>query len=100
MTQSIPAGLTRSHVLQALADLDAGVDHPFGQPTGYSTTAFHDCPHSMEIIYRTSTSMTRSWFQTEWSMSSTKNLRLSTSIESSMTIAPMPTPPISGSGQL
>lgn len=35
MPQSIPAGLTRSHVLLALADLDAGVDHPFGQPTGY-----------------------------------------------------------------
>jgi hypothetical protein len=35
MPQSIPAGLTRSHVLQAIADLDAGVDHPFGQPTGY-----------------------------------------------------------------
>ena len=35
MPQSIPAGLTRTHVLQALADLDAGVDHPFGQPTGY-----------------------------------------------------------------
>jgi hypothetical protein len=35
MPQSIPSGLTRDHVLQALADLDAGVDHPFGQPTGY-----------------------------------------------------------------
>ena len=35
MPQSIPAGLTRTHVLQALADLDAGLDHPFGQPTGY-----------------------------------------------------------------
>jgi len=35
MPQSSPAGLTRTHVLQALADLDAGVDHPFGQPTGY-----------------------------------------------------------------
>ena len=35
MPQSIPAGLTRTHVLQAIADLDAGVDHPFGQPTGY-----------------------------------------------------------------
>jgi hypothetical protein len=35
MPQAIPAGLTRSHVLQALADLDAGVAHPFGQPTGY-----------------------------------------------------------------
>jgi hypothetical protein len=35
MPQSIPAGLTHAQVLQALADLDAGVDHPFGQPTGY-----------------------------------------------------------------
>jgi hypothetical protein len=35
MPQSIPAGLTREHVLQALAELDAGVDHAFGQPTGY-----------------------------------------------------------------
>jgi hypothetical protein len=33
--QSIPAGLTREHVLKALADLDAGIGHPFGQPTGY-----------------------------------------------------------------
>src|SRR6476469_11247741 len=35
MPQSIPAGLTRDHVLRILADLDAGLDHPFGQPTGY-----------------------------------------------------------------
>ena len=35
MPQSIPKGLTRDAVLQALADLDAGVDHPFGAPTGY-----------------------------------------------------------------
>ena len=35
MPQSIPKGLERDHVLQALADLDAGVDHPFGAPTGY-----------------------------------------------------------------
>ena len=35
MPQSIPPGLTRAHVLLALADLDAEVDHPFGQPTGY-----------------------------------------------------------------
>ena len=35
MPQSIPAALTRTHVLQAIADLDAGVDHAFGQPTGY-----------------------------------------------------------------
>jgi Domain of unknown function (DUF3883) len=35
MPQSIPKGLTRDHVLQALADLDAGIDHPIGAPTGY-----------------------------------------------------------------
>jgi hypothetical protein len=33
--QSIPQGLTPEHVLQALADLDAGAEHPFGPPTGY-----------------------------------------------------------------
>ena len=35
MPQSIPKGLTRECVLRALADLDAGIDHPFGPPTGY-----------------------------------------------------------------
>src|SRR4051794_28632761 len=35
MPQSIPAGLTHDHVLRALADLDARIDHPFGPPTGY-----------------------------------------------------------------
>jgi len=35
MPQAIPKGLTREHVLKALADLDAGIDHPFGNPTGY-----------------------------------------------------------------
>jgi hypothetical protein len=35
MPASIPAGLTKEHVLRALAELDAGIDHPFGQPTGY-----------------------------------------------------------------
>ena len=35
MPQSIPAGLTREHVLRTLCDLDAGIDHPFGKPTGY-----------------------------------------------------------------
>ncbi len=35
MPQSIPRGLTRDCVLQALADLDAGIEHPFGPPTGY-----------------------------------------------------------------
>jgi hypothetical protein len=35
MPQSIPKGLTRACVLQALTDLDARIEHPFGQPTGY-----------------------------------------------------------------
>lgn len=35
MPQSIPKGLTRDHVLKAIADLDAGFAHPFGKPTGY-----------------------------------------------------------------
>lgn len=35
MPQSIPAGLKKEHVLRTLADLDAGIDHPFGKPTGY-----------------------------------------------------------------
>src|SRR4051794_22232601 len=35
MPRSIPKGLTASHVLLALADLDARVEHPFGPPTGY-----------------------------------------------------------------
>jgi hypothetical protein len=35
MPQSISPGLKQEHVLRTLADLDAGIDHPFGQPTGY-----------------------------------------------------------------
>jgi hypothetical protein len=35
MPQSIPPGLAVEHVLKALAELDAGVAHPFGSPTGY-----------------------------------------------------------------
>jgi hypothetical protein len=35
MPQSIPPGLKREHVLQALTDLDGGIPHPFGAPTGY-----------------------------------------------------------------
>jgi hypothetical protein len=35
MPQSIPAGLTQEHVLRTLADVEAGIAHPFGQPTGY-----------------------------------------------------------------
>ena len=35
MPQSIPKGLAAEHVLKALSDLDTGVDHPFGSPTGY-----------------------------------------------------------------
>ena len=30
MPQSIPHGLTRDHILAALAELDAGMDHPLG----------------------------------------------------------------------
>ena len=43
MPQSIPKGLTREHVLKALADLDAGIEHPFGKPTGYELV--HDGKH-------------------------------------------------------
>ena len=35
MSQSIPKGLTPEHILKAIADLDSGIDHPFGKPTGY-----------------------------------------------------------------
>src|SRR5262245_59429581 len=35
MPHSIPKGLTRENVLQALAELDGGAEHPFGPPTGY-----------------------------------------------------------------
>ncbi|WP_435017963.1 hypothetical protein TA3x_005586 [Tundrisphaera sp. TA3] len=35
MPQSIPRVLTQHHVIAALADLDAGIGHPFGSPTGY-----------------------------------------------------------------
>lgn len=35
MPQSIPAGLTREHLLKTLADLDAGFEHAFGKPTVY-----------------------------------------------------------------
>jgi len=35
MPHSIPAGMKKEHVLRALAELDAGVTHPFGEPTGY-----------------------------------------------------------------
>jgi hypothetical protein len=35
MPKSIPEGLTQQHILSALADLDSGITHPFGPPTGY-----------------------------------------------------------------
>lgn len=35
MSQAIPAGLSREHVLKTLSDLDAGIEHNFGKPTGY-----------------------------------------------------------------
>jgi hypothetical protein len=35
MSKAIPKGLTKQHVLSALADLDSGVDAPFGPALGY-----------------------------------------------------------------
>src|SRR5262245_60025523 len=35
MPQSIPPGLKKEHIFRALTDLDSGIDHPFGAPTGY-----------------------------------------------------------------
>jgi hypothetical protein len=35
MPQSVPAGLTREHVLKTLSELVAGLTHPFGAATGY-----------------------------------------------------------------
>jgi len=35
MPQSIPPGLTAEHVHKAIADLDGGIHHRFGNPTGY-----------------------------------------------------------------
>jgi hypothetical protein len=35
MPQSIPKGITREHVLKALAELGAGARPPFGKPMGY-----------------------------------------------------------------
>ena len=34
LPQSIPKGLTRQHVLAAIADLDGGIEHDSGKPTG------------------------------------------------------------------
>lgn len=35
MPLSIPPGLKWEHIVRALNDLDSGIGHPFGQPTGY-----------------------------------------------------------------
>ena len=43
MPQSIPPGLTPEHVLRTLADLDGGIDHPFGQSTGYELVHNDKC---------------------------------------------------------
>jgi hypothetical protein len=40
MPRSIATGLTHQHILLAIADLDAGIEHPFGAPTGYEVV--HD----------------------------------------------------------
>ena len=34
-TQGIPTGITREHILAAIADLNAGAFHDFGPSTGY-----------------------------------------------------------------
>ncbi len=35
MPKAIPDGLTKDHVLLALKDLDEGIEHDFGEATGY-----------------------------------------------------------------
>jgi len=35
MPRSIPKVLNRDHIHKALADVDVGIDHPFGKSTGY-----------------------------------------------------------------
>jgi len=35
MSKQIPDGLTRKHLVSAIRDLDRGVEHPFGESTGY-----------------------------------------------------------------
>jgi 5-methylcytosine-specific restriction protein A len=35
MSRKIPNGITRKHIVEAIRDLDRGVDHPFGESTGY-----------------------------------------------------------------
>lgn len=35
MPKVIPEGLRKEHILLALRDLDAGIEHSFGTPTGY-----------------------------------------------------------------
>lgn len=50
MPQSIPPGLTREHVLGALADLDKGIEHPFGSPTGYELVHNAKCYAPKAVI--------------------------------------------------
>ena len=72
MPQSIPPGLKKEHILRTLADLDGGIDHPFGQPTGYELV--HDgkryapkavvglaCRYSIGRILTTDLGSNRSW---------------------------------------
>lgn len=35
MTTKLPAGITRQHLLEAIAEIDNSVPHPFGESTGY-----------------------------------------------------------------
>ena len=50
MPQSIPKGLTRAHVLKALTDLDAGIEHSFGRPTGYELVHAGKCYAPKAVI--------------------------------------------------
>ena len=35
MSNNIPSGIMRRHILAAIEDLDEGVSHAFGESTGY-----------------------------------------------------------------
>ncbi len=35
MPKPIPPGLTKEHILRTLAEIDGGIEHPFGKATGY-----------------------------------------------------------------
>ena len=49
MPKSIPAGLTKKHVIQAIRDLNNGIEHPFGKSTGY-VVAHNDKRYSPKAV--------------------------------------------------